>query len=343
MRIVEVVAPARHAKELMAMARFYGAADCWWGAQSPDGRQALRMLVPDQARQRLLDAIQSLLDTEKNGRIVIQTVNATLPRVEAGDEESTESKPNSVANTREELYTEIAKGTRLDSNFLILVVLSTVVAAIGLAADNVAVVVGGMVIAPLLGPIIAFSFATSLGDRALAVRALTAAGGGLGLALVLSLLIALIWPIDLESHEILLRTKVGLDSVALALASGAAAVLSLTTGLSSALVGVMVAVALLPPTAVMGMLLGHDLWEKALGAGLLLAVNVVCVLLAAKVVFLIKGVRPRGWLETRKATQSLAFYIALWILLLALLIAAMLLPGSLETLLEVVAPDEVSR
>lgn len=332
MRIVEVVASERHAKELMAMARFYGAADCWWGAASPDGRQALRMLVPDKARQPLLDGLQSLLDKESNGRIVIQAVNATLPRVEAGDEESAENKRNSVASTREELYTEIAKGAQLDTNFLLLVVLSTVVAAIGLAENNVAVVVGAMVIAPLLGPIIAFAFATSLGDQKLSGQSLTATAAGLALALVLALLIGLIWPIDLNGHEVITRTQVGLDSVALALASGAAAVLSLTTGLSSALVGVMVAVALLPPTAVMGLLLGHGRWELALGAGLLLAVNVVCVLLSAKVVFLIKGVSPRGWLETRKAQHSMALYIAFWAVLLVILVAAILLRGSVETL-----------
>jgi uncharacterized hydrophobic protein (TIGR00341 family) len=333
MRIVEVIAPEHHAKELMAMARFYGATDCWWGARSPDGRQALRMLVPDNARQQLLDALQSLLDKESNSRILIQTVNATLPRVDAGDEESAENKRNSVAHTREELYTEIAKGAQLDGTFLLLVVLSTVVAAIGLAEDNVAVVVGAMVIAPLLGPNIAFAFATSLGDKSLAAQALTASAAGLGLALLLSLSIGLIWPINLDSQEIMARTEVGLDSVALALASGAAAVLSLTTGLSSALVGVMVAVALLPPAAVMGMLLGHGRWELALGATLLLAINIVCVLLAAKVVFLVKGVKPRGWLETRKAKHSMALYIALWAILLAVLIAAMLIRGSLDTLI----------
>ncbi|EIC19510.1 TIGR00341 family protein [Thiorhodovibrio frisius] len=334
MRIVEVVAPARHAKELMAMARFYGAADCWWGAEGPDGRQALRMLVPDQARQKLLDGLQSLLEKESTGRIVIQTVNATLPRVAAGDEESAENKRSSVANTREELYTEIAKGAQLDGNFLLLVALSTVVAAIGMTEDNVAVVVGAMVIAPLLGPIIAFAFATSLGDRQLSAQALTASSVGLGLALLLALLIGLVSPIDINSQEIMARTEVGLDSVALALASGAAAVLSLTTGLSSALVGVMVAVALLPPTAVIGLLLGHQRWELALGAALLLAVNVVCVLLSAKVVFLIKGVKPRGWLQTRKAQTSMTLYIALWAILLAVLIAAMLIRGSLGDLLQ---------
>jgi uncharacterized membrane protein len=117
------------------------------------------------------------------------------------------------------------------------------------------------------------------------------------------------------------RTDVGLDSVALALASGAAAVLSLTTGLSSVLVGVMVAVALLPPTATLGLMLGAGQYHHALGAGLLLAVNIVCVNLAAKVVFLAKGIHPRTWWERKRAKRAMLLYVIIWVLSLAILIA----------------------
>jgi uncharacterized hydrophobic protein (TIGR00341 family) len=335
MRIVEVIVPARHAKEVIGMGSFYGAADTWWGPPTEDGRQALRMLVPDSARQPLMDALESLLETERGARVLVLPVDAAVPRLEAEAEKDADQhgdgngNQRSVSATREELYTEIAKGARLDRNYLLLVILSTVVAAIGLAEDNVAVVIGAMVIAPLLGPIIAFAFAASLGDRQLAARGLATAAAGLGLALLLSLSFGIVLPLNLDSHEILARTDVNLASVALALASGAAAVLSLASGLSTALVGVMVAVALLPPTAVLGMLLGSARWDLALGAALLLAVNVVCVLLAAKIVFLSKGVRPRTWLERTKAKQSIVLYIGLWAVLLALLIVAIVIRGSL--------------
>jgi uncharacterized hydrophobic protein (TIGR00341 family) len=346
MRIVEVIARSRHAKELIGMARFYGAVDTWWGPPSDDGRQVVRMLVPDAARQRLMDALQSLLESDGDARIIITPVDAALPREDpkpsdnAGEgsgrakpvAEDKEAEQRAVSQTREELYTQIAKGARLDSNFLLLVVLSTIVAAIGLAEDNVAVVIGAMVIAPLLGPNIAFAFATALGDKRLAAESLITDLAGLGLALLLSLGIGLIWSIDLSSHEIMARTDVSLASVALALASGAAAVLSLTTGLSSALVGVMVAVALLPPTAVLGMLAGNGRWELAGGAALLLAVNVVCVLLAAKVVFLARGVKPRTWLEHTRTKQSSTLYLILWVVLLVGLIGIILVRGSIGSL-----------
>jgi uncharacterized membrane protein len=143
--------------------------------------------------------------------------------------------------------------------------------------------------------------------------------------MLMAVAIGLVWPDYINSHELMMRTDVGLDGVLLALASGAAAVLSLTTALSSALVGVMVAVAILPPTATMGMMLGSGQTDLALGAGLLLAVNVVSINLSAKLMFLLKGVKPRTWLEKRKARQSVTVYIFIWLATLAILLTAIIL------------------
>ena len=324
MRIVEVIADAKHLNTLAAMARFYGALDFWRGGDDGAGRHSVRMLVPDEARQALTDSLQNLLEGDSAARIVILPVDAVLPRPQPRPEDEERRKEQAVAATREELYEEIARGAKLDSNFLLLTLLSTVVAAIGLAEDSVAAVIGAMVIAPLLGPNIAFAFATSLGDKTLLWQALRTNAAGLGLALALSIGISLIWPVNLNSSEVLARTAVGLDDVALALASGAAAVLSLATGLSSTLVGVMVAVALLPPTTVLGMMIGAGRWDPAAGAALLLAVNLVCVVLSAKVVFLAKGVKPRDWTKRNRARQLMAAYLSFWALLLSILVAVIL-------------------
>jgi uncharacterized membrane protein len=64
-------------------------------------------------------------------------------------------------------------------------------------------------------------------------------------------------------------------------------------------------------------------FHLAMGAGLLLAVNVVCVNLSAKLVLLLKGVKPRTWLEKTKARQSMLAYISFWVIILAILVAAM--------------------
>ncbi len=324
MRLIEIITHEGHADTLASIAEQHHATDIWWGATDENERRVCRMLVSDDHRQAVMDALQNLLGNSDNSRVVVLSVAASLPT--AADDEET----SSLAATREELYNEVAKGARTDGNYVMLVVLSTIVAAVGLLEDSVAVVIGAMVIAPLLGPNIALAFATVLGDRKLAWQALKANLTGLGLAFVTSATIGLLWLADLESSQLMSRTDVGLDDIALALASGAAAVLSLTTGLSSTLVGVMVAVALLPPTATVGILIGSGAYSSAAGAGLLLAVNVICVALAANIVFLAKGIRPRTWLERRKARQSWNLQVGLWGLLLLLAVGAIIWRGGLN-------------
>jgi uncharacterized hydrophobic protein (TIGR00341 family) len=187
---------------------------------------------------------------------------------------------------------------------VVLVFLSTVVAGIGLITDNVAVLIGAMVIAPLLGPNLALAFGVAVGDRELIAKALLTNAAGLTLAVALAACVPLFVAVDVTRGELAARTVVGYDSVALALASGAAASLSITTGLSSTLVGVMVAVALLPPAATFGICLAEGAFRAAGGAALLLAINIVSVNLAAHAVFLAKGIRPRTWWERQGASQS---------------------------------------
>ena len=115
------------------------------------------------------------------------------------------------------------------------------------------------------------------------------------------------------------RTNVSLVSLILALASGGAAVLSLTAGASSALVGVMVAVALMPPAVTLGLTLGNGQWVLAYGAGLLLAANIICVNLASLLVFRLKGIRPRTWYEEKQAKQAARLNMYIWLGLLILI------------------------
>jgi uncharacterized hydrophobic protein (TIGR00341 family) len=327
-RLIEIVADCGNTDTLRSIAEHHGAVDVWCVPCEDEARHATRMLVHDDARQAVLDALQQQLGAADDARIVVTPVDATLPRPEPKADER-ERRERRAATTREELYTGIERGAALDRTFVLMVALSTVVAAIGLVEDNVAVVVGAMVIAPLLGPIIALAFAVALGDAELLLRATRTGSAGLALAFVLSLGIGAILPLEHLSAELTARTDVGLAGVALALASGAAAVLSLSSGVSSALVGVMVAVALLPPAATCGMLLGSGRTALAGGAALLLAVNVVCVILAGLAAFRISGVRPRTWLEQRHAQQSVRLHGALWAFLLLLLVAVILLRETL--------------
>ena len=321
MKFIEVVADSRLVGTVTDIAERHAVSDLRLGFKAEDGRQAMRILVSDDKVQPVLDALQMAIESRKGAYVAVIPVETVLPR----PREAERQEEDAAIASRESLYISVEKGARLDADFLVLVLLSTIVATIGLIEDNVAVVVGAMVIAPLLGPNLALGLGTALGDLGLMGRAVRTNLAGLALSLTLAILIGLVMPLDLSSHELMARTDVGFDSVALALASGAAAVLSMTTGLPSVLVGVMVAVALLPPAATLGLMLGSGNVHLAFGAGLLLAVNVVCVNLASKLVFLVKGIRPRTWWQKEKARQSMATYLALWAVSLLVLLYAIYL------------------
>jgi len=320
MRIIEVLADCGHADTIRSIAEQQEILECWIGHSDEETRCSMQLVIQPEKLQAVIDAVQSSLSGSENWRILIKPVEAIIPRSEQAEEKE---KKHAGTRAREEIYTNVETGARLDTNYLLLVVFSTIVATIGLIEDNVAVVIGAMVIAPLLGPNIALAFGTALGDRVLITRALKTNLAGMLLALGLALLIGLLWPANIESRELMARTDVGLDGIVLALVSGAAAILSLTTGLSSTLVGVMVAVAILPPTATLGLMVASGNYHLALGSGLLLAVNVVCVNLSAKLVLLWKGVKPRTWLERTKARQSMWAYISFWVIILLILVAVM--------------------
>jgi uncharacterized hydrophobic protein (TIGR00341 family) len=328
-KVIEVIFENSYLENIVGIAKKYKVEDFWVSAEGHDERRFSRLIVSSNDAQTIIDALQGALAKSENWKLSVISTEAVLPKV-SEENNNENAKNNSAATTREALYLNIEKNAQLDSAFLLLVFLSTIVVAIGLIEDNVAVVIGAMVIAPLLGPNLALALGAALGDLTLMWKAAKTTLTGMGLALILSIGIGFVWPVNIQSQELLSRTIVGLDSVALALASGAAAVISLTTGLPSVLVGVMVSVALLPPTATLGLMIGAQKLNLALGAGLLLAVNIVSVNLAAKISFLFRGIKPRTWIEKEKARQSMTFYIAVWILSLVVLISAIYLKGKMN-------------
>ncbi len=323
LRMLEISAPDTASNTIRDLAEKHGAIDSWHSAKNKDGRRTTHILTHLDRQQDLMDELQKKLHKEKNWRLAVIPVEATIPKPDGKKEDvNGNNKGRLVVRgtiTREELYTEMEKGAHLNSNFLLLVLLSALVAAIGLLRNDVAVIIGAMVIAPLLGPNLALAFGAALGDRDLMLDAARTNGVGLCVTLLVAGLIGFILPISLESAELSSRAHVGLESIVLALAAGAAGVLSVTTGLSGALVGVMVAVALMPPAVAMGLYLGDGAIPQAYGAGLLLAANIVCVNLAAQVIFLFRGFRPRTYYMRKKSKQSIKYNALFWLVLLAIL------------------------
>jgi len=299
-----------------------------------EGEVLVRILLEAEKSEAVLDILEQQYDGEEGYRIVILPVEATLPRIEvpkpvASDEPHSENEPAKEETperiSRAELYEDISDAARFSKVYFAMVVLSAIVATIGLDHNSVTIVIGAMVIAPLLGPNVALALATTLGDLPLAKQAALTSLAGIATVTLMTLIIGALLHVDPTLSELASRTQVGLSDVVLALAAGCAGALAFTTGVSAILVGVMVAVALLPPMVTFGLLLGDGKLTLAMGALSLLAANLISLNLAAVVTFMLQGIRPATWWEKDRAKKATRIAITLWATLLVLLIGLILL------------------
>lgn len=275
------------------------------------------------AMDRLYDGL-----ADRGGLLVlVHSLEGVLPRPLASPKE--EARPgarSAAAVSREEVYANIADTAQLGVPYLALVALASVVAAIGLSRDNTAAVIGAMVVAPLLGPNMALALGMVLGDGPLVRRALRTNAAGLALALAAATTLGLLLDAEPTTPELASRTRVAVWDLLLALAAGCAGALSYTTGVPTYLTGVMVAVALLPPTVASGILLAQGELAGSLAAILLASGNVTALTLAAMLTFLWRGLRPRNWWQEERARRSarlgVAIFVVLFIALVGLVIGA---------------------
>lgn len=316
-----------------------------WDFEVSDRRRFVRILLKTRHTDAFLEWLEKQLAEEEDYRIVVKSVEATIPHPSEGednDDESPEDAKNEIALdaddddddddeksvariSRQEVYQDVEDSISVTTVYYALVLLSTIVATGGMMRDSTAVVIGAMVIAPLIGPNIALALGTTLADMSLLKRALKVNLLGLLMGLAFTIVAGALLPFDPTVSEIASRTEVNIADVALALAAGAAGVLSVTRGVSAALIGVMVAVALLPPLVALGLHLGIGDWAGAYGAGLLTLTNVVAINIAGVITFLVQGIRPTTWYEEEKAKKTRAIALVLWLVILGLLVAAIIL------------------
>ncbi len=311
LRVVEVVLPAREAETLGGLVEAAPRGGPWRQTLE-GGLVSARYVVDTDDVSELVDDVQRRFGNVKGFALVIQPATAALPKPPEPEKEPEKPKePRRFGSkrgglTREELETDAHKTAAPSGVFYASVVLSTIVVAIGLMKNNAAVIIGAMVIAPLLGPNVALALSTTLGDTKLMRKSFVSSISGITVALIMSILVGAMFDhiVVEDIDEIMGRTSVDPSDIILALAAGSAGALAMTTGVSSALVGVMVAVALLPPTTVVGIMLAHGKNDLAGQALLLLCVNVIGVNLAATATFLVQGIQPRTWWEADRARRA---------------------------------------
>lgn len=211
-----------------------------------------------------------------------------------------------------------------DFDYFVMVLLSCMIATFGLLIDSAATIIGAMLVAPLMSPILGIGLASIRGDTTLLRDAASALLRGALLAVLLSALIT--WTNDLLPfvsmqdlpNEVLSRTRPSPIDLGVALAGGLAATFALVQpNLSAALPGVAIATALMPPLCVIGVGLASGDWEVAQGATLLFFTNAITIAASSSFLFFATGFSPRRKPGDRALPRSLQIEIVLILILLA--------------------------
>lgn len=192
-----------------------------------------------------------------------------------------------------DLFLLLKNNARVKSDYVILMILSSMVAALGLFLNSAAVIIGAMVLAPLMAPIISLSMAVLRNDNNLLRDSLFCIAVGTGLALAGSALIALLVPFQKMTPEIAARLQPSLLDLGVAIGSGiAGAYAHARESVMKSLPGVAIAVALVPPVCVAGIGIGWFDQQLISGALLLFVTNLVGIVLAGLLTFMVLGYAP---------------------------------------------------
>src|SRR6056297_1973900 len=312
------------------------------------------------------DAVEGIVDdlraigVEREGYMVISDVETIISeQFEEKQEETDEESNGDERISREELRTKARNLSRSTTNYLLLTIISAIVATAGLLQDSAAVVVGSMVIAPLIGPAMASCVGTVINDddNALFREGVRSQVVGLSVAVLSATLFALSYRALLAPELDLLliqqvaeRAHPGLLALAIALGAGTAGALSLTSGAYEALVGVMIAVALMPPAASVGLGIAYVDPRLAVGAGVLVLVNLLSINIAGIVTIWIKRYNPTHWYDAqqaRRATVGRLIVFGLAVLVLTSFLAVSSLDArenaAFEQQVESIAADTTDR
>ena len=203
--------------------------------------------------------------------------------------------PNITRDERLDAYKRTRRGARANHDFYILMLLSTIIATMGLLLNSAAVIIGAMLVAPLMTPMLAIALSVVMGDSKLLKVAIRSTFSGLILAIVVAAILTLLVPLTSYTDEILGRTQPNVLDLIVGLAAGAAGAYSVSRkSVAAALPGVAIAAALVPPLAVVGISLAMGRWGEAAGSLLLFGTNLVAISFSGAFVYMLLGFFPQS-------------------------------------------------
>jgi uncharacterized hydrophobic protein (TIGR00271 family) len=209
------------------------------------------------------------------------------------------------------LFATLKEEGKSSSSFLILIFLSSILVTIGLYLNSASVIIGAMLLAPLMNPIISFSMGMLRQDINLSLTSIKTITVGIIISLITSASISCILPFEHLTQEMVGRIKPSVLDMIVAIISGiAAAYVKNNQKLSATIAGVAIAVALVPPIATAGIGLGWGDWAMFYQAFLLFLTNLIGISFAVSVVFFMQGFSPM-----KRAKKALFYTLGISIII----------------------------
>ncbi len=211
---------------------------------------------------------------------------------------------NLSKTTQIKVVKELIEASRLDADFYLMLVLSAVVVTLGLIVDSGAVVIGGMLITPLLTPILTLALGLVIADKTVIWHSVRIILQALGIVLGVAIVLGFLFPLKTTNNEIFSRLVSNIPYLLIAFAAGMAATFAWThKQMSAMLPGVAIAVSLLPPLSVVGIGVANFSLIMIRGSLLLFLLNLFGVVLGSMLVFSLLNFN-RAKKETEKKVKA---------------------------------------
>jgi uncharacterized hydrophobic protein (TIGR00271 family) len=201
--------------------------------------------------------------------------------------------PRASTEQFQDLFKVLRESSLISTPFMVMMILSTLIATFGLFANSSPVIIGAMILAPVISPIVSFSMGMVRYDVPMLKESFITITAGTLVSLAFAAIVSLIIPLKVLTPEIEARLSPTLLDMGIAVSSGiAAAYAHSNEGIAKSLAGVAIAVALVPPLAVSGIGIGWWDWDVFSGAILLYATNLAGIILFGGLTFLLLGFAP---------------------------------------------------
>ncbi|UJH91217.1 TIGR00341 family protein [Antarcticibacterium sp. 1MA-6-2] len=279
-------------------------------------KNSAEVIILEVKQEALLLKQKSIYATEENGGGEKKSFKTEkLPKGELRDE-LTKRKlpilPRATTEEFQELFKVLRENAKVSSPFVVMMILSAVIATFGLFGNSSPVIIGAMILAPIISPIVSFSMGMVRYDTNMLKKGIITILIGTLVALTFAAVVSLMIPLKVLTPEIDARLSPTLLDLGIAVASGiAAAYAHAKEEIAKSLAGVAIAVALVPPLAVAGIGIGWWSWEVFSGAFLLYLTNMAGIILFAGITFLLLGFAP-----FKRARMGLVYTLLIVILVM---------------------------